>query len=477
MKFKPSYTSTLPSTPFLDAVNKEPFSSWDDPAATSIPFFNAIPNEIRNLGCYIAGNPGFGKSSIIQYMALEDIRAGRGTCVIDPTGDLVKSLIEWIPEDRVADTIVFDTRNPVPIDLFSYRNPDERQVLTDQLLDIFELDNAPISKPRLQRILGTLFDANENPEMRKEENIHYRCTFLDIQRFIEDKKRFGEILKFAPEREKQWAVPIKPADYSSITERMTPFTESPTLRTMLECKSPRLNIWDVMQQNKILLVSLRETKTDRFIGSLIASKFQQATFGRDSIKENERTPYALYVDECNTILKFAGEEFEAILLRARKYQLWLTMANQLPSDLPEPIRRKLGTIQTLILFNLDAENTRLFKHRLKTPTSWWEAIEAPKFHALFKLPHEDPILLRTPPFMPNVNPASCADKVWQNTLSYAPKPDTSAQSSPIRIGDNSSSNSAPVRHDKGNGNSTSQDEPSGGPPPNVPSHGSKKRDS
>jgi hypothetical protein len=177
-----------------------------------------------------------------------------------------------------------------------------------------------------------------------------------------------------------------------------------------------LNIWDVMQQNKILLVSLRETKTDRFIGSLIAAKFQQATFGRDSIPESERLPYYLYVDECNTILKFAAEEFEAILLRARKYQLCLTLANQLPADLPEAIRRKLGTIQTLVLFNLDADNTRFFKHRLYSDEETLESIGARKFHAVFKLPHEERILLQTPQFLPPNSDASSAERVRKLTV-------------------------------------------------------------
>jgi hypothetical protein len=142
----------------------------------------------RPLGLYVAGNPGSGKSSLIQQMALQDIRAGRGACVIDPTADLVNRLIHWIPKSRVNDTIYFDTDHPLSIDFFSYRNPAERRILTDQLLDIFQLDNAPISKPRLHRIIGTLFDANENGA---------HCTFLDILKFIENKSFREQTLKIA----------------------------------------------------------------------------------------------------------------------------------------------------------------------------------------------------------------------------------------------------------------------------------------
>jgi hypothetical protein len=262
----------------------------------------------RPLGVYIGGNPGYGKSSLIQRMALADIQAGRGVCVIDPTRDLVSRLVNWIPRERVKDTIYFDTENPIAIDFFSYRNGPERQVLTDQLLSLFDLETAPISRPRLQRILGTLFDANENPKIPPD----LRCTFLDIQHFIERPKRRQDILLYAPHRKDQWPDEhfknLK--DYNPIIERMTPFTESPTLKLMFGSKVPPINIWDVMQSRKILLVSLQDTATDLFIGSLIVSKIQQATFGRGWISESQRIPYYLYIDECHTIMKYAEKDFE-----------------------------------------------------------------------------------------------------------------------------------------------------------------------
>jgi hypothetical protein len=300
-----------------------------------------LSGKYRPLSTYIAGNPGMGKSSLIQRMALADITAGRGVCVIDPTGDLVNRLIHWIPKKRVEDTILFDTDDPIPIDFFSYRNPPERQVLADQLLNLFDLEAAPISRPRLQRIIGTLFDANENGG---------NCTFLDIQHFIESPKRRAEILDRAPHRKAQWDPFPKPSDTVSIVERMTPYTEAPTLRKIFSDPHPPLNIWDLMQSKKVLLVNLKDTPTDLFIGSLITAKIQQATFGRRYISEAKRTPYYLYIDECHTIMQYAAPQFEAILTRARKYKLCLILANQLPSDLPKEIQAKLPTIATRIDF-------------------------------------------------------------------------------------------------------------------------------
>lgn len=291
---------------------------------------------------FICGKPGLGKSSLIQHIALTDIRNGHGVCIIDPTGDLINTMLDWIPRHRVDDTVLFDTDNPIPLDFFSYRNAAERQVLADQLLSLFDLEAAPISRPRLQRIIGTLFDANENGG---------DCTFLDIQTFIESEKRREAILNRAPHRRSQWTPFPTPKDTISIVERMTPFTESPTLRAIFSDPHPKLNIWDVMQSKMVLLVNLKDTATDHFIGSLICAKIQQATFGRRYIQEEDRTPYYLYIDECRTILDYASSTFEAILTRARKYKLCLILATQISEDLPREIQNKLPMMHTKVFFS------------------------------------------------------------------------------------------------------------------------------
>lgn len=318
-----------------------------------------LKGPMRPQSLYIGGNPGYGKSSLIQDMALKDIEAGRGVCVIDPTADLVNRLIHWIPRERVEDTIYFDTSTPVPVDFFSYRDPKEREILTDDLVAIFNLENAPRARPLLRKLIGTLLDANEHPQIGKK-----KATFLDISRFVESPKRRNKLLEFCPARKEQWAEFPKLSEFDPITTRMIPFFESPTLRTILGAATPKLNLWDVLQEKKILLVNLEDTETDLFIGALLVSKIQQSIFRRRHIRESERTPYYLYIDECQTILKYGAADFEKILTRARKYKLCLAIANQVPDDLPPQIQNKMGTIGNFILFNMDTANARFFKSRL-----------------------------------------------------------------------------------------------------------------
>lgn len=349
--FEDSYTKL-----HLSHVYQVPEASDFQGKRTPGPTTNiTIPAAARSLGIYIAGNPGFGKSSLIQNLVIRNIRNRKGVCVIDPTSDLTNRLIAHIPKKRVDDTVLFDSEFPIPIDFFSYRgNRLERRILTNHLLDIFNLDNAPISRPLLERIISTLFDANENGAT---------FSLLDIYRFVTDPKFQDTVISVA-NRKSDWGHRPKIADYASIIGRLQPFAEFP-FNKVFEGKNP-INIADIIEGSKVLLINLHQTPSDYFLASLIAARFQHAIFRREKIPIKKRTPFYLYIDECHEVLKYAAKDFGTVMTGGRKYNLCYTMCNQIPSDLPKEIRRKLGIVQTFFLFNLEYEDASIFSSRLGT---------------------------------------------------------------------------------------------------------------
>jgi hypothetical protein len=368
-----------------------------------------LAGTVRPQGVYIAGNPGYGKTSLIQRMALDDIEQDRGVCVIDVSGELISNpkgtdaLIDWIPKHRIVDTIYFNTSDCTKsIDIFSYHNdPQERRVLLDELVALFKLDTAPRAKPMLHKIISIIFDANEQGGS---------YTFLDIQSFIEDEKKRDKILRTA---KRSWSN-FKSTDLETVTTRIIPFAEDSALRAIVSSPRPVINLWDVMQENKILLVDLQDTDTDYLIGSIIVAKIQQAIFRRREIYKLDRTPFHLYVDEFNTILAHSGNHFEKILNRARKYKLCLTLANPYPDDLSSEIFRKLPGIGTKILFNLDPSNARLFKDQI-VPFPIETLTTLPKFTAICKAPGEQAITIPTPSFL-TPNSATYAKYLRKRTV-------------------------------------------------------------
>ena len=66
MIYKKPYLASLDKKPFLTEKASEPYLKFDEPVDL------LIPDELRSRAMYIAGNPGYGKSSLIQNLVVRD---------------------------------------------------------------------------------------------------------------------------------------------------------------------------------------------------------------------------------------------------------------------------------------------------------------------------------------------------------------------------------------------------------------------
>ncbi|MBI3459277.1 DUF87 domain-containing protein, partial [Candidatus Azambacteria bacterium] len=80
----------------------------------------------RRQHTYIIGKTGTGKTALITNIALQDIKNGKGLCIIDPHGELVESILPRIPPERVNDIIYFnpeDTEYPIGFNVLEVTDP------------------------------------------------------------------------------------------------------------------------------------------------------------------------------------------------------------------------------------------------------------------------------------------------------------------------------------------------------------------
>ena len=228
-----------------------------------------LDDDQRNLGTYVCGNPGSGKSSLLQQQILWDMDQRHGVCVIDPSGDLIgnfdqlasgeplPSILSYIPEHRIDDVIYFDTSMPVPFDFFSYVDEDEKGDLVNDLAAIFNLSGAPVAKPYLIQLIYTLFKANENPMIyQPDRGVDDRCTFLDISRFLTRETRMHYILSYCSRERQEQSPPYtrlpQHDTITAITIRLVKFMESKTLKHIVGANSGGINLGDVIENNCLL---------------------------------------------------------------------------------------------------------------------------------------------------------------------------------------------------------------------------------
>jgi hypothetical protein len=114
-----------------------------------------------------------------------------------------------------------------------------------------------------------------------------------------------------------------------VLTRLQTFLSPKPIRYMVGQRDAKLDIAEIMDSGKILLVKLPQglmgAENSYLLGSLIVSKIQQAAMARQRMAESQRRLFTLYVDEFQN---FITPSMAEILSGARKYRLSLVLAHQ-----------------------------------------------------------------------------------------------------------------------------------------------------
>ncbi len=115
-----------------------------------------IKKDDRRLHMYILGKTGMGKTTLLLNMILNDIYGNEGVCFIDPHGDAVEKLLDYIPSHRINDVIYFnpaDIDYPVALNILERVEPERRHLAVSSLVSVFRKLYAEYWQHRQEHIL------------------------------------------------------------------------------------------------------------------------------------------------------------------------------------------------------------------------------------------------------------------------------------------------------------------------------------
>ena len=146
---------------------------------------------------------------------------------------------------------------------------------------------------------------------------------------------------------------------SPIQNKVGRFISSAVTRNIIGQVKSTIDLREIMDNQKILLVNLAQGRlgeeTASLLGGMIITRLQATAMERVDVPEEERKDFFLYVDEFQN---FATESFAKILSEARKYKLNLTMTNQYIDQLPLTVRQAIfgnvGTLGSFVVSQGDA---------------------------------------------------------------------------------------------------------------------------
>lgn len=335
-----------------------------DSRGKKVPF--GIKAKDRERHMYVIGKTGMGKSTLLENMAIQDIRNGEGMAFIDPHGSAIDKLLDFIPEDRIKDVVYFapfDLEQPIAFNVMEDVGYDKRHLVVSGLMATFKKIWIDAWSARMEYILSnTLLALLEYPD----------ATLLGVNRMYTDKAYRKKVVDNVkdPVVKDFWTKEF--AGYTDkFTAEATPaiqnkigqFTSNPLIRNIIGQPNSSFDIRTMMDERKILLVNLSKGLVGdvnmKLLGSMITTRLFLGAMSRAdlSAQELKKSPkFYFYVDEFQN---FANETFAEILSEARKYQLNLVVAHQYVEQMEEEVAAAVfGNVGTTIAFRVgpfDAE--------------------------------------------------------------------------------------------------------------------------
>jgi CxxC-x17-CxxC domain-containing protein len=318
-----------------------------------------IRTDDRRRHMYVIGKSGVGKTTMLENMMLADLYYGHGIGVMDPHGDSAEKLINSIPEHRINDVVYFnpsDTEHCIGFNVLESVKESQRHLIASGLMGVFKKIWPDVWSARMEHIMSnTVLSLLENPG----------STLMGINRVLVDRDFRRKIVAGVkdPVVKAFWITEFEQWDDKYRTEAIAPiqnkvgqFLSTSIIRNILAQEKSTINIRDIMDGNKVLIVNLSKGRigedASRLMGGLLVTKMQLSAMERVDVPENDRQDFYLYIDEFQN---FATESFANILSEARKYRLCLTMAHQYIEQLDEKVCAGVfGNAGTIISFRVGA---------------------------------------------------------------------------------------------------------------------------
>jgi len=362
-----------------------------------------MQRDDRRRHSYIIGRTGTGKTELMKNMAIQDIRNGEGLCVIDPHGDLVEDLLQYIPKERADDVILFEPSNtdrPLGLNMLEVKEESQKDFVIQEMITIFYKLFPP-------EMIGPMFEHNmRNVMLTLMEDEQYPGTIADIPRMFTD----PEFQKYKLSKVKDpivrafWEKEMaKTSDFHKsemlgyLISKVGRFVENSMMRNIIGQPKSAFDFRGVMDEGKILLINLSKGRVGevnaRLLGLIIVSKLQMAAMSRADIPEDTRKDFYLYVDEFQN---FVTDSFATILSEARKYRLNLVMAHQFISQLgiekegSSAINNSMrdavfGNTGTMISFRIGVEDAEVMAKEFAPVFNEFDLINIDRYSAYMKL--------------------------------------------------------------------------------------------
>ena len=362
-------------------------------------FRAAIPQVKRTEHIALLGKTGTGKSSLLRYMAQQDIEHGRGFCFFDLHGDATPHLLQLIAaEERKTRTdlstklIVIAPGDPefsVGLNVLEQRNHQQSFVQIWEFaallkqrwhLDSFGARTEELLRNSLQVLADNNFTLLELPRLLTDAAFRTICVSRAANSEVKD--YFGSRYDLASDA-------MQAVYRDAILNKVSTFTADPHFRHILGQRQSTFSLIDAMDRGYWILLDLNKGRLGEqtsTLGSLFLTKLKNALFSRQ-----RRSLFTLYCDEIQNLVTY-DSGLDTLLSEARKFGISVSSANQFLDQYPAPMRSAILSVASHIFFQLSTADADKIASGLDGGKSMAEVLKnLPQRHMVIKSGHHRPI--------------------------------------------------------------------------------------
>lgn len=356
----------------------------------------------RRRHMYLLGKTGTGKSTLMKNLVIQDIMRGEGLAVLDPHGELVDELLDLIPEHRMQDVVYLDPSDmdfPVSLNMLDIKPDETKELLSDGIVNVFKKFFGDSWGPRLQYLLTNAVLTLLNCQNVSLLAVTRLLTDTNYRKFLLKQVDDPFLLKFWNEEYAAMAENPKllSESLSPIQNKVGRFLNSPMVRNMVGQIKSSIDLLEIMNSGKILLVNLSQGKigeeNSSLLGGMLVTRLYTNAMQRAKMDPKDRRDFYLYVDEFQN---FANESFVKILSEARKYALNLIITHQYIDQIDQSLQNAIfGNIGTLMNYVVGQKDGHRLEQEYAPHLNAEDLVNLDKYRLAMKMTID---AAQTPPF-------------------------------------------------------------------------------
>ena len=311
----------------------------------------------RTMHIAVLGKTGSGKSSLLRFMAQQDIEAGRGLIYFDLHGDATPFLLGVIAAQEAKLGQELHER-------LIYIAPADKEFSVGlNPLETAEASFVPISEfaQILKRRWGLdHFGARTDELLRNALYVLSAngLTLLELAPLLTQpafraqcltKTPNAEVRQYFELRYDKASEPMQATMREPILNKVSAFIADPSFRHIVGQRQSTFSVTEAMDNGQWIIANLNKGKLGEqslTLGSLLFTITKNALFSR-----TKRTLFSAYVDEVQNYLAY-DSGIETVLSEARKFGVSVVSANQYLGQYPDEMRTAILSVGTHIFFQL-----------------------------------------------------------------------------------------------------------------------------